>query len=214
MTSLSTNDFRWIHTEGWNNQYKEYVAQIYRKSTGQIFSRKFYQSGKKHRRPQSIGGWLLIFTGEETPRAYAEAIVDPRKFNQLDIRLFSDEEPCHEHLQDALEFFISGLMIAAKADVLHIFASNMTLLNGFTGEAFITKTALSPNAREFFAEMDHEPFIRSTFVEVDPSLWWQDARGKELKAKLKFLELRLKPKQPFSRPKRPRGLFSRLLGRR
>lgn len=214
MASLSTKYFRWNHTEAWNDEYKEYVAQILSDISGQIFTHRFFKSSKKHRRPTAIGSWILTFPDHTKPEAYVEAVVDPRKFNDLELRIFTAQEAPHDHLRPALEFFISALMIAAKADILHIYASNQKLLAHFSGDAFLSKTIWTPNGGEFFAEFRHAPFAKTEMVEVDPSEWWKSARGAELKDQLRYLELRLKPKTNWNTRKRPRSLVSRLFGRR
>ncbi len=218
-TTLSTNDFRWLHQEGWENYHIEYFAGS-RGTIPLLISAPAPAAPRKRGAQLKLwraGRWILESnTHRGQPLAWAEAQFLAHSFAKTQINLYVSPEAkeLSEQISQALCLLISGCFVLSKSDIVTIIPYGdaprfLNLLSGMEKKpqlSFLSFGWATPNLPP------HSSQLINTFSTSKAS-WAKTVEGHFALRQLSYLEKRLKERE-FRPQKFRRGLLGFLFPRR
>jgi hypothetical protein len=219
LQTVSTSRFLWLAEEAWEEPQIRFVAAVASHCNGSNFWRFFEgKSVRNYPRPRMLGRWILVGSDtRDAPELLAELWSEPGRFGKLDV-FFKDAGAFPkfdaEKLSQSLSFILSAFLIAGKADVLSIAAtdviqSSFDWLKG-NDEVAWQRRVWSPVENLEYLGATAKTFHQHVVFDADAMQWWDNPVNALVKKDLHYLEVRALPKPSFNRP-RVRGIAA--LGR-
>ena len=210
-TSLTTKAFRWMHTEGWNDEHMVAFARFRQAPPLGLFSPLPFEKSRRQPPAAIIGRWLLD-DAQGQPIGAIEVQGYWRGFTGIHVLVSDCSAPggwTGEWL-DALSFMLSGLLLMTSADYARLLplsddAARQLVASDF-GAVKPIWTPLSGVARLL------TPAAGQTVATVtfDPGTWWERPTAKRDRVALAYLEKRRhlsERRDNFDQNRKPRAGF-------
>jgi len=227
LQSITTDQFRWLHTEAWEDKHYEFFIEKRAKYSFSHFRDDLKQSeNQRQPRPMPAQRWILNHQAEPSrPLGWVEATkitgTYQRGFVLFHLNLTNQDDgwQCA-----ALVHFASALFIAGKLDVLTIQAVEKDLEDKFSNlypswDWNHDVLNVQKKTSQWMASKAG-PIIRGRTARYDAPSWWERADAQAEKRKLSYLERRVtrieQPslKEKLSERRKKGGLLSLFFGQR
>lgn len=211
--SLSTNNFRWLHSSAWTDLDISFFSEHRCFRPEQLF-RPLSNSSDSRKLPVFFSEkWTLSrFRNLDAPLCWAEYQFYSGKF--LKSYLFYDFTVVEnkEFVEETLSLLISSIFIIYKPDILYLMPpapageAPIDLFKGW-GER---KEVFSSKGLDWISSQ-HDTIGKFDYLHLTPTLWWTTEHGIRDKKTLAYLSLRHNYREQKIRPTpRKKGLFTRL----
>lgn len=208
--SVSTKDFRWLHSEGWDGgPLTKYFAANHTRLPLLIFTAPSYV---RSRAPelQVLGRWILTKTNSEEPLAWIEAQVITKSFVEVwfFIGCRTDEKwDLLDLHQQQLSLLISSVLISSKADMIYFTfvqeADRQGLLKAMSEEWGELLSVLSPVRGSLGCVLNPEPLRTISIRKCSRAEWQSTSLWKRDRETLSYLVKKLDPDAAYTKNETP-----------
>lgn len=219
-SSLTTAEFRWLHTEAWDDRQKTAFAALRQSDRPlNLYAGVPYESGRRRPAPELTGRWLLEWPAGE-PRAVVEAQGFLKAFRTVHVVVtrYDDAGGWNPKTLPALSLMLSGLMLLTHADLFIVIPIEEQAAGAISFAGWGSrKSVWSPVLPQVWdaALLQGALAMPADVVAIDPHEWWLQDHGVADRRTLSYLEKRLDSearaeKSRMQGRQRSRGFFGRL----